>query len=296
MGRHNTVQSSAPQPSAVTVITVSLGPFTTTPTAAPGITCSRPPSSSLIPLFLSSSISGVMPTFSPQTSEITISTTPSSSSPLSAPAVNSITTNVPVVTPTTLVPPTLTRSISSALHGSTTPVFSLTPLPPAIPVPSSASTTSLPPTDSAATAPSPASPFVSVTPYPSEAAAQTPKLTPTLIAIITVLSFLALLSLVLGVYVFTRTRRQRRARIQRQREIETRALTSDSMHLVTSSSYGGTQSTGAISISRGRPAPPRPRNPYEGIIPPHIHLLPSDPGDNPTMHLTMPYPRPQTAS
>ncbi|KAF8845268.1 hypothetical protein BDN67DRAFT_1065153 [Paxillus ammoniavirescens] len=297
-----TLQPGVPRPTSVTVATVSLEPLTTTSTTAPGVASSWLPSSSPIFLSPSSSIAGVMiiPPFYPFTIEATISTTPSTSVTSSVPSSSTLSvihsTNNPVETPTTSLPTTLTgtpSSVSSALPESMPSVFSVTLPPPTISSPFPTSTISLPPTDSAPTAPSLASPSVSVTPYPSEAAAQTPKLTATLIAIITMLSFLALMSLLLGICMFTRTRRQRLARIQRQRESETRSLSTDSMHLVTPYVYGGTQSIDPISPGL---APPRPQNPYEGIIPPHTPLLPSYPEDNRIMRLAVSSPRPRTAS
>ncbi|KAF9243933.1 hypothetical protein BU15DRAFT_72043 [Melanogaster broomeanus] len=254
----STVQPSAPQPNVVvgTTTTVSLGPVTTSaPTTAPSTAPSTPsssiPSLSLPPLI---PFTPITPTPLPPTSQTAIpTTTPSSgafpaasSSPLSTPPADTVvsqSTNVPVVTPVTSVPTAFApSSIPSAPSGSTTPVLSVTPVPSTSPVPvSAATTTSLSPTVSATTTSPSSSPSASasVTPYPLVAATQTPKLSGTLIAIITTLSFLALLSLALGAFLFARARRQRIARIQRQRELTTRALTYNSSQLVRSSYYGG---------------------------------------------------------
>ncbi|KAI6031914.1 hypothetical protein BKA83DRAFT_591155 [Pisolithus microcarpus] len=111
----------------------------------------------------------------------------------------------------------------------------------------------------------------STTPYmvtlPNDANVRMSKPSATVIAVISIASFLGLASLVLAALLYARARRSQQ---------HSRIRVSDS-------------EVGNLNMSKDWTAPgetpPRPRNPYEGFIPSHVPLLPPDPGP-PVIHVT----------
>ncbi|KAI6153414.1 hypothetical protein BKA82DRAFT_27918 [Pisolithus tinctorius] len=112
---------------------------------------------------------------------------------------------------------------------------------------------------------------------PNNANVQTSELSATVVAVIAIASFLGLASLLLGVLLYARARRssQRRSRIR-----------------ISDSELGNSNTSRDWSAS-GKILP-RPRNPYEGLVPSHVPLLPPDPGP-PVIHVTALSPRLRTA-
>ncbi|KIM67123.1 hypothetical protein SCLCIDRAFT_1210606 [Scleroderma citrinum Foug A] len=128
---------------------------------------------------------------------------------------------------------------------------------------------------------------VSTTTTPSYANVQTPKLSATVIAVIAVVSFIGLLSLVLGTLVYIRLRARQQGHFSRQ--------LSNAEAGILASLNQTNYSHGVVSpVTGSTPAPPRPRNPYEGIVPPDTPLLPPD--SIPVRHLNVPSPGIQTAA
>ncbi|KAI6045009.1 hypothetical protein EDC04DRAFT_186830 [Pisolithus marmoratus] len=146
------------------------------------------------------------------------------------------------------------------------------------PTPSLAFTTLSPITFSPtlASSPPPASTASYMITRPNTANVPSSKPSATVVAVISIASFLGLASLLLGALLYARARRsfQHRSRIR------------------VSDSEFGTLNTYDYWRTSGD-APPRPRNPYEGSVPSHVPLLPPDP-DPPIVHVTALSPRLRT--
>ncbi|KAH7924892.1 hypothetical protein BV22DRAFT_478280 [Leucogyrophana mollusca] len=121
---------------------------------------------------------------------------------------------------------------------------------------------------------------------------QPQQLSATIIAVIAVLSFVGLLSLVLGTVVFISTRRRRLERIQQMVDVEgqpapvgsrfsvSTRVSAISRHSLPLASYNAASLSRNQSYAPSIGRPYRPPNPYEGVISPNTPLLPFDISDD----------------
>ncbi|KAL4069492.1 hypothetical protein J3A83DRAFT_3570678 [Scleroderma citrinum] len=121
---------------------------------------------------------------------------------------------------------------------------------------------------------------------------RTAKPSATLIAVIAIASFLGLLSLVLGILLYIRLRRPPHG--PRSRQLS-HAETGNLASLNRSHNFPGRALSVVGSTFQSTLAPSRPRNPFEGIVPPDTPLLPPDPTP-PVIHLNVSSPRLRTAA
>ncbi|KAI6134020.1 hypothetical protein EV401DRAFT_2064196 [Pisolithus croceorrhizus] len=133
-------------------------------------------------------------------------------------------------------------------------------------------------TSSPVISPPPASTTLYMVTLPNDANVHMSKPSATVVAVVSIASFLGLASLLLAALLYARARRSSQ---QRSR-----------MHI--SDSEVGSLDTSEDWTAPDETPPPRPRNPYEGFIPSHVPLLPPDPGP-PVIHVTVLSPGLQTA-